>query len=114
MENQNCDQSIELCQIDNENQKMERPSSSDLYNLTWTLYLIELFGPILIALPIDLVLTNIFNKQSVGEGIVLFTAPSILFFYLYLIPALLTLLYAIFGNNAFIFNWVDSVLVFLI
>ena len=40
--------------------------------------------------------------------------PSLAFLYPNLIWALLSLVYFVFGNKIFIFNWVDSVLVFII
>ena len=48
--------------------------------------------------------------EAIGWSILLYLINSYFILITYWIPALLTLIYFVFGNKAFIFNWVDSVL----
>ena len=71
---------------------------------------LEVFGPYATVL-----ISFLFNQDTnISWGIIIFIIPMVLFAYAYFIPLLLSLVYFIFGNNIFIFNWVDSVLVFII
>ena len=81
-----------------------------MFNLTYTVAAFEIVGPWAVAL-LSLVL---FPNNDLEWGALIFFIPTVAFLYPNLTMALLSLLYFVFGDNIFIFNWVDSVLAFLI
>ena len=104
-----CDPSFEACNS-SESQVIERPNGFDLFNLTFTVGALEIFVPYL-----SLLLTALlFPDTNLGWGAIALLLPAFAFIYPNLIWALLSLVYFVFGNNIFIFNWVDSLLTFLI
>ena len=104
-----CDPSFETCDS-SESHIIERPNGFDLFNLTFTVGALEIFVPYL-----SLILTTrLFPANNLGWDVLALLLPAFAFIYPNLIWALLSLVYFVFGNNIFIFNWVDSVLAFLI
>ena len=103
-----CDPSLESCEVSYA-EADERPNSLDLFNLIWTVTALELAGPYLTTF----LTLRLFPKAAIGFSVLIFLLPMALI-YLYWLPILLSLLYFVFGNNIFIFNWVDSTLVFII
>ena len=104
-----CDPSFEACDL-GDNEVIERPNGFDLFNLTFTVGALELIAPFL-SLTVSILL---FPNTQLGWGIIVLMFPAIAFVYPNLLWALLSLIYFVFGDNIFIFNWVDSVLVFVI
>ena len=106
-----CDPSFETCDP-SKSEVIEKPDGSDLFHLTFTVGALEVFVPVLSLIGSALLL---FPDTEVGYiSLLILLFPALAFFYPNLIWALLSLVYFIFGNNVFIFNWVDSTLVFVI
>ena len=104
-----CDSSVESCDRAS-SEVVVRPSGFDLFNLTITVGVLEVLAPFFSIL----ISVTLFPNTQIGNDIVAFLIPAVFFAYPNIIWALLTLVYFIFGNNIFIFNWVDTVLAFLI
>ena len=101
-----CDPSAEACIPE---EALIRPGAGDLYGLA-SGYLTETFllliAPLLAAIP--------FAGVSFGLEVILLFIPALATFYAYIVPFVLTLIYALFGGDGFLFGWVDVVLGFLI
>ena len=86
------------------------PNGLDLFNLTFSVTALELAGPWFTTAFVS----QLFPDVYLQYGIFVFLYPIIFFAIFHWLPALLTALYFVFGNRIFIFNWVDSFLVFVI
>ena len=83
-----------------------------MFHLVFTVGALEVLVPYLSLFGSAVLL---FPDADVGFiSLIVLLIPAIAFFYPNLIWALLALVYFIFGNKVFIFNWVDSTLVFVI
>ena len=102
-----CDASLESCGAASNGEVMERPNGFDLFHLLWSVTLLEIIGPVFTVFPALLLNPDTY----LGLENILFWFPAILFAYANVIPLLLSLIYFIFGDNIFLFSWVDSVLV---
>ena len=101
-----CDASAEACVPE---EALIRPGAGDLWGLT-SGYLTETF--LLLIAP--LLAAILFTGVSVGFEIILLFTPALVAFYAYIVPFVLTVIYALFGGDGFLFGWVDVVLGFLI
>ena len=104
-----CNPDIETCGNNSSLSEVEvRPSGADLFHLTFSVFGLEFISPVLITF----VSLAIFPEYAFTA--LNFLVSTYLFAQVYWVPLLLSLLYFIFGDNFFLFNWVDTVLVFLI